>query len=456
MKRLLATSVALVAGATMVLSACAPSPSSSAPSADGDTTSGADQTSGADGPAPSESTGADATATGDVTLKMWSWRTEDVDAYNQIFDVFEAENPGISVDFEAFQNTEYNQILTTGLAGSDGPDVPMVRSYGLLQPLVEAGQLEPIDGKVDGLDKIATTVMAGAKGRADGKTYAVPLSTQTLQMFYNKKIFADNGLSVPTTWDQFIGNNEALLKAGITPMALGAKDDWVLPIFSDIIGSARYGGSAFEQRLLSGETDFNDPDYVAALQLVVDMQKYLSPDVVGVGYSDSQVQFTSGQAAQFPGGSFEIATFKSQAPDLEFGSYQVPLPPDAVSETPVSPSYADGNIAINAKSAHKAEAAKLLNWMAGPEFGQLYADKLNQFSVIPGVSYNDPIMQEAWANYEKGQAPYLQLVDFRYGEPMGSAILGKEVQKLFLGQTDPAAAAKAVQDGVSQWFKPGQ
>ncbi|HEY6800304.1 MAG TPA: extracellular solute-binding protein [Agromyces sp.] len=428
MRRRILTTAALLAGSALLLSACAPSASSGDDAASGD----------------------------EVTLKVWSWRTEDVEAYNKIFDVFEAEHPEITVEFEAFQNTEYNQILTTGLAGSDGPDVPMVRAYGQLQPNIEAGQLEPIDGEVDGLDDIAPSVIAGAKGKADGKTYAVPLATQTLQMFYNKAIFEEQGLEVPTTWDEFIEVNEKLLAAGVTPMALGAKDDWMLPIFSDIIGSARYGGSEFEEKVLAGETDFNDPDYVASLQLVADMQKYLTPDVVGVSYTDSQIQFTSGQAAQFPGGSFEIATFHNQAPDLEFGSYQVPVPEGAVLDAPVSPAYADGNFAVNSKSENKEAAFELLNWLATPEFGQLVADELNQFSAIPGVEYEDEVMQEAWANAEEGQAPYLLLVDFRYGEPLGTAVLGAEVQKMFLGQVDAAGAATALQTGISQWFTPGE
>jgi raffinose/stachyose/melibiose transport system substrate-binding protein len=428
MRRRILTTAALLAGSALLLSACAPSASSGDDAASGD----------------------------EVTLKVWSWRTEDVEAYNKIFDVFEAEHPEITVEFEAFQNTEYNQILTTGLAGSDGPDVPMVRAYGQLQPNIEAGQLEPIDGEVDGLDDIAPSVIAGAKGKADGKTYAVPLATQTLQMFYNKAIFEEQGLEVPTTWDEFIEVNEKLLAAGVTPMALGAKDDWILPIFSDIIGSARYGGSEFEEKVLAGETDFNDPDYVASLQLVADMQKYLTPDVVGVSYTDSQIQFTSGQAAQFPGGSFEIATFHNQAPDLEFGSYQVPVPEGAVLDAPVSPAYADGNFAVNSKSENKEAAFELLNWLATPEFGQLVADELNQFSAIPGVEYEDEVMQEAWANAEEGQAPYLLLVDFRYGEPLGTAVLGAEVQKMFLGQVDAAGAATALQTGISQWFTPGE
>ncbi|WP_136709659.1 extracellular solute-binding protein [Agromyces sp. H66] len=428
MRRRILTTTALLAGSALLLSACAPS------AASGDGAEEGDQ----------------------VTLKVWSWRTEDVEAYNTIFDVFEEQHPNITVEFEAFQNTEYNQILTTGLAGSDGPDVPMVRAYGQLQPNIEAGQLEPIDGKVDGLDEIAPSVIAGAKGKADGKTYAVPLATQTLQMFYNKAIFDEHGLEVPNTWDEFIEVNEKLLAAGVTPMALGAKDDWILPIFADIIGSARYGGSEFEEKVLAGETDFTDPDYVASLELVTQVQKYLTPDVVGVSYTDSQIQFTSGQAAQFPGGSFEIATFRNQAPDLEFGSYQVPLPDGAVLDAPVSPAYADGNFAVNTKSTHQDEAFELLNWLATPEFGQLVADELNQFSAIPGVEYEDEVMKEAWANYEDGQAPYLLLVDFRYGEPLGTAVLGAEVQKMFLGQTDAAAAAASLQAGISQWFTPGE
>jgi raffinose/stachyose/melibiose transport system substrate-binding protein len=428
MRRRILTTAALVAGFTVALSACAPSANS------GDQ-EGSDE---------------------EVTLKVWSWRTEDVEAYNKIFDVFEEEHPGITVEFEAFQNTEYNQILTTGLAGSDGPDVPMVRAYGQLQPNIEAGQLEPIDGEVEGLDDIAPGVLAGAKGKADGKTYAVPLATQTLQMFYNKQIFEEQGLEVPTTWDEFIDVNEKLLAAGITPMALGAKDDWILPIFADIIGSARYGGSEFEEKVLSGETDFTDPDYVASLELITDVQKYLTPDVVGVSYTDSQIQFSSGQAAQFPGGSFEIATFRNQAPELELGSYQVPLPEGAVLDAPVSPAYADGNFAVNSKSENKEAAFELLNWLATPEFGQLVADELNQFSAIPGVTYSDEVMQEAWDNYEKGQAPYLLLVDFRYGEPLGTAVLGTEIQKMFLGEVDAAGAAAALQAGISQWFTPGE
>ena len=56
--------------------------------------------------------GADDEAAEDVTLTVWSWRPEDEDAYNEIFDVYEDANPGVTVEFVPFVNTDYNTILS--------------------------------------------------------------------------------------------------------------------------------------------------------------------------------------------------------------------------------------------------------------------------------------------------------------------------------------------------------
>ena len=130
---------------------------------------------------------------GKVTLTVWSWRVEDEAAYTKIFDAYEKAHPNVNVDFKAFKATEYNKILATGLAGSSGPDVPQVRSYGQLQGTVASKSLLPLDGKVDlaGWDE---NVVASAKGKEDGKTYSVPLARQTVQMFYNQGLFEKNGI----------------------------------------------------------------------------------------------------------------------------------------------------------------------------------------------------------------------------------------------------------------------
>ena len=418
----------LVVGA-LALSACAPS---------------------SDAPASGEQTGGG----DDVTLTVWSWQAATAPAWEAIFDTYEESHPGITVEFEGFQPTEYNQILATGLEGSDGPDVPMLRAYGGVQNAIRAGQLDPIGDDVDGLDQFDPTVLRASEGQEDGLTYGVPFAYQTMQMFYNKTMFDEMGLSEPTTWDEFIQLQEDIQAAGVTPMALGAREDWVLPMFHDIVGSARYGGAQFEDAVLSGEKDFTDPDYVASLEVVQQMQKYLDPNVSAIAVADASLQFTSGLAAQWPGGSFDLPTFRDGAPDTEWGVYQVPPPPGSVLDTAVTPGYADGSFGLNAASDHKEEALELLNWMATPEFGQLFADEAKQFSPLPGVTYSDPLMQEMNEQYTENPAPYLLLVDFRYGDPSGTAVLGPDIQSMFLGQSTPQDLATNLQTGVSAWFTP--
>lgn len=296
---------AVAALAVLTLGACAPSADSPEP--------GAVAGEGCDGEA--------------VALDVWSWRTEDVKTYEGIFDVFEEANPCITVNFQAHLNTEYDQILRTGLTGSDGPDIAQVRSYGLLQPLVEGGNLEPLEDVVPALADFDDAILDGSRGREDGAVYGVPLASQTIQVYYNTAIFEEHGLQEPETWDDFIALNDTLLADDVTPLAVGARDGWFVPTVHDALTAAQYGGADFQQALRDGATDFTDPAYVDSIQTLKDLQQYMPDDVTGVPYTDAQVLFTSEQAAMFAGGSYELAFFQDANPDLDLGVFQVPRRP---------------------------------------------------------------------------------------------------------------------------------
>jgi raffinose/stachyose/melibiose transport system substrate-binding protein len=389
-----------------------------------------------------------------VRLSVWSWRTEDKAAYDRIFAKFTQAHPNIEVEFKPYKNTEYNTILATGLTKEGGPDVAQLRAYGLLQPLVEAGRLVPLDGKVPGLDAFGEAALEGARGRGDRKVYGVPFATQTMQVYYNKGLFSEHGIAVPTTWDGLLAAADKLKAAGVLPFAVTGKDAWTLPILHDTFGAARYGGPAFEQKILAGEAKFTDPDYVASLALVERLKPYLPDDVSGVAYTDSQVLFTTGKAAMFPGGSYELGFFTKQAPDLELGVFSVPPPPGSVSATPLVPGWTDGSWGVNAAGKHQAEALELVKWMATKEFGQAFTDELKQISPVPGVTPSDPLLAEMARAYQERPAPYLMLVDFRYGEPLGTDLVGEGIQQMLLGKADAGQVAASVQKGLSQWFEP--
>jgi raffinose/stachyose/melibiose transport system substrate-binding protein len=420
------TRLAALGAAALVTAACAPS------------TDGSGDGSGGDG----------------TTLTVWSWRTEDVKAYEKIFDVYEESHPDVTVEFKAFKNDEYDTVLQTGLAEKGGPDVAQLRAYGGLQPLVEAGRLVPLDGKVEGTDAFDEALLESARGRTDGKLYGVPFGTQTLQVFYNKKVFAEHDLEPPQTWDEMVSAAKTLDQAGVVPFATTGKDSWMLPIVHDTFGAARYGGQKFADQVLAGEADFTDEDYVESLTLVDRLAPYFPDDVNGVSYTDAQVLFTTGKAAMYPGGSFELGFFRSQAPDLEMGVFEVPPPPGSVLDEAVTPGWVDGSYGVSKRSTHEEEAVELVEWMATKEFGQLFADEVKQLSAVPGVTPEDPLLAEMSQNYAESPAPYLLLVHFRYGEPTGTDLLGAEMQKMLLGDAQPAQVAGKLQKGVSQWFEP--
>jgi raffinose/stachyose/melibiose transport system substrate-binding protein len=399
------------------------------------------------------------TATGssdnnDVTLSVWSWRPEDAAVYRQIFAKFHESHPHIQVDFKPYKSTEYNPILSTGLSQAGGPDVAQLRSYGLIQPLIQAGDLVALDGQVAGLSNFETSALDGARGKKDGKVYGVPLEMSTFQVYYNKDIFAKQQLQPPASWDQMIADARKLQAAGITPFAAAGKDTWLLPLYDETFAATRYGGPAFEKKVLAGQAKFTDPDYVAALDVLNQLKPYFPKDQMGLGESDVQTLFATGKAAMIPEGSFALGPLKAINPNLNLGVFNPPPPPGALVGKPLQVGWVDASYGLNAKSKHRTEALELLRWMTTPEFGQLVADQLKQVSLVKGVQSSDPLLGAMVSAYRAGPTPYLMLVDFRYGTPLGSDLQAAGLQKMLLGQQTAAQAANDIQTGLAQWFKP--
>ena len=210
---------------------------------------------------------------------------------------------------------------------------------------------------------------------------------------------------------------------------------------------------------MSGQKTFKDPDWVASVDQVNTLKPYLPDNAVGVAYTDAQILFTSGKAAMFPGGSFELGFFQKQNPSLKMGVFEVPAPDGSPSTKPTTTGYADGAFGVSARSDAQDASKELVKWMSTKEFGQLVADKIKQLSAVPGVTYTDPLLKQMADSYAKNPTPYLLLVDFRYGTPSGTDVLGAGLQELLLGRkTRPRSATScrpASRSGSSRRRSPG-
>jgi raffinose/stachyose/melibiose transport system substrate-binding protein len=385
------------------------------------------------------------------SVTVWSWRTEDVAGYQKIFAEFEKET-GIKAEFKPYKNTEYDTILETALKGGKGPDVMQLRAYGGLQPLVDGGYLAPVGDKVD-LEGFSEESLDGARGIESGKIYGVPFAIQTLQVFYNEKIFSENGIEEPKTYDEFVDAAKKLKGAGVTPLAVGGKDSWTLPILHSVVGADIYGGNQFVDAALESTDAFTEPRFVDSVAAVEDLMPYYPDDPAGVAYTDTQVLFTQEEAAMFIGGSWEAGYFESTNPELKFGTF--PMPPREGSGLGLVSGFVDGSYGVNAKSDNKEAAFELAEFMASKKFGQMFADELKQISPVPGVEFEDPVLKGMVDDYEANSTPYMLLVYFRYGDPSGTDLIGADIQKMMLGKEDAKQVAANLKKGVSQWYEPG-
>lgn len=385
-------------------------------------------------------------------LTFWSWRQEDRAAYEQFIDTFEAANPGITVKFETFEAANYNTILSTALAGGTGPDVMMVRAYGGLENVASAGYLEPLStDNVPALADFAKPALTAESMRSDGKIYAVPFASQTQLVIYNKAIFDANGIAEPQTWDELIAASEKLKAAGVIPFANGTATAWQNETVTFGLGSTLMG-KGFYNDLMDGKADFTDTRFTGALGAVAEVAaKYFPEGFIGLDYPSAQQLFSSGMAGMFIGGSYELANFKNQNADIELGMFAAPG--KAAEDEKLVGLYFDGGYAANAAGANKEASIKFLNFLASKEFGQAFANTLNNISTVPGVTFDNPLLAEV-NELNQHAIPYLMLAHFRYGEPSGSVLIQGEMQKLFGGQTTPEAIGKALTEGLAAWYEP--
>jgi raffinose/stachyose/melibiose transport system substrate-binding protein len=388
----------------------------------------------------------------DTTVTIWSWRTEDQAAMEQIFAGFSAQHPGIKVKLQFTPDADYQNRLSTALRGGEGPDIAQLKAYGELQPLVEAGYLDAIDDAVPELKDFPEAALGGARGLSDGKIYGVPYSTPNMGVFYNTDLFAKAGVAVPKTYDDFVAACKALKAAGIVPIAAGGANGsaWALEINAGVVGPNIYGPD-FYDRMMKGQARFTDPLWVKTLQRLKDLRPYYQDGFAGTDYTTAIQQFVNGQAAMFFGGSWENGSFKAQNPKLNFSIFA--FPPDAAGQPAYTSTFADGSYGLVADSEHKEAATEVLRFIASAGFSQQFADMLGWPPARSGVTAHDPVLQQMMA-MQAHSTPYLTLVGFRWQTPTASSVLQAEVIDMIEGKIAPEKLAADMDQAVSGWFKP--
>ncbi len=161
---------------------------------------------------------------GNVTLRLVAadYGTGAADSsekyWNGVVKGFEASHPGIKVDVSVYSWKDIDRQVASMVKNGEAPDIAQIGSYADYAKkgaLYRADQLLSIRTQANFLPRLTDA------GSLDRTQYGLPFVASTRLLFYNKKLFADAGLSAPQTWDDIRDDAAALKQHGVTyPFAL--------------------------------------------------------------------------------------------------------------------------------------------------------------------------------------------------------------------------------------------
>ena len=161
------------------------------------------------------------------------------------------------------------------------------------------------------------TVVTGT----DGEVYGVPGHEFAMGggIFYNRPIYEELGLSVPTTWEEFAANNEAIKAAGYVPVAQTYGDTWTSQLFV----LADYFNVQAEARTSPSDYTANQAKYAttpAALRGFELLQEgfeagWYNEDFGAANYEDGIRMVAEGEAAHYPMLTFAITAIEESYPE---------------------------------------------------------------------------------------------------------------------------------------------
>ena len=393
-----------------------------------------------------------------VKLTIESWRNDDLKIWRDtILPAFAKKHPEIEIVFSPTVPTEYNAVLGAKLKAGTAGDLITCRPFDQSLNIFKAGQLESLND-LPGMENFSELAKA-AWSTDDGKTtFAVPMASVIHGFLYNKTIFKELGLSVPTTEQEFLAVLEKIKQSGkYAPLVMGTKDQWESATMGyQNIGPTLWDGETGRKGLIHGTAQYNQGGFLAAFEALAKWKPYLPDGYEALAYPDSQNLFAQGRGAIYPAGSWDISVFRQMNPKLDFGAF----PPYAFAgkDKPVINDHPDIALGINSASKNKDAARTFLQWVASDEFAQLYANALPGFFPLANVKYtlSDPVAQEFanWVTkYPTSFRSSYQILS-RNANPNNENDLWNACAQVLNGSMSPQQAADSVQKNLASWYKP--
>ncbi|OIP78678.1 MAG: hypothetical protein AUK20_03305 [Parcubacteria group bacterium CG2_30_45_37] len=357
-----------------------------------------------------------------VTLNYW--RVYDSqDAFDEIIANYKKLHPFITINYRKLRYSEYENELLNALAEDRGPDIfslhntwikkyqnkiaPLPAAITMAYPVTKGTIKKEVvpelrttkslslndvkNNFVDTVyyDVVRETVNAETK-EVENKVHGLPLSVDTLAMYYNKDLFNSAGVAQPSAyWNTEFQQNVKKLSAQdargeITQAGAALGGSTNIERYSDILAVLMMQNGAVMMDD-AGQIKFNmipttikDRSYNPGLEALRFYTDFANPAKEVYSWNktpdDSLNMFAQGKLAMMFGYSYHLPMIKAQAPKLNFAIAKLP---QIEGNPPIN--FANYWVeTVSNKSQFPAEAWDFIQFAAKAEQVKTYLDKVKK------------------------------------------------------------------------------
>jgi multiple sugar transport system substrate-binding protein len=243
-----------------------------------------------------------------------------------------------------------------------------------------AGFLEPINEVMEPVKQNYSEAVLKSISMSDGKYYTVPITTDSMYLFVNKKMFADAGLKYPTNQEEFLDSARKLTKDGV----YGYGGSWSKggQLFNDAIRwTYAFGGDYL---------NWENPNTKAAFQQMHDFlykDKVTGAAALGDTYDQMNQKMIDGKYAMVYQWSYLSGVMKDKfGKDFEV----IPVPKFNTNQSLV----AGWHMTLNKNSKQKDAAKEVLKFMASTEGQKIFLKFPQQTAGDQNVLKDPKVIEE--------------------------------------------------------------
>jgi raffinose/stachyose/melibiose transport system substrate-binding protein len=306
-----------------------------------------------------------------------------------------AENEALPIEHQKVAQADTVQKITL-LASQDAMPTHTIAGTALIRPDGDLGKAGLVGDLKAALEEAGTweNILPAAASTVEqvyGGFVSLPYQYNIEGIFYNKQLFADNGIEEPQTWDELMDAAATLQDAGVVPMTEAGANGWPLTRILGMYIFRNVGPDAMAA-IRDGDAKLTDPEYVAGAQALAD---FAEAGYFGEGFSTrdgdtSSNMFLTGEAAMTYDGTWLLSAIndpeRNQIGGENIGFMPFPAVDGGKGDIEQYPANAGAPMIINAKQF----GPKVVDWVSciAENYGQ---QALQDAGVISGFKVNGDV-----------------------------------------------------------------